>query len=335
MGLGISLLGQIIIALWSLHKSEDWVHSWSANPLNTALAFLNKGESYHILDGGMMSVHDFNDGVKAGPVRPRKKQGNMVKGYHQAGLLLWIVGLALLLDLIFAGIILKLTFQQNSVIHLGFKTATDDVYDERYYASSFRFTMPRGWSPYLIQLVTFLMGMALQACITLTLHCAELLVNVSRDEAVWRSAYVATGKGAKIDTSPVVAALSSWSWIILFGIKPVAQWLFGTASLSLGQRGQGDGLVWFNPVPLIVLGGVLILILAHLSFLAFRRPKGPQPATFGHMQTLVNLIDVWGTDIKGKLYWGDKSCEYGINVVGTTANKMQVKALDMNQYYCD
>ncbi|KAJ9603050.1 hypothetical protein H2200_012345 [Cladophialophora chaetospira] len=333
MALGISLIGQIIIALWSLHKSEQWVHSWSANPLNTALAFLNKGESYRVLGRGMMSVHDYHAGIKPGPVQPRKKQGNMIKAYPHVGLLLWIVGLALLLDLTFAGIVCKLTFQQHPDASLAFVQNTNTG-PANSYSSSFHFNMPPDWSPYMTQLVMFLMGMMLQACITLTLHCAELLINVHRDECTWRSAYIATGKGAEIDTNPVVSAFSSWSWIALFCIKPVAQWLFGTASLSLGQRGAGDGLVWFNSVPLFVLAGVLVLILAHLSFLALRSPKGPQPATFGHIQTLVNLIDDWGSDIKSRLYWGEKvRHEYGVHVVGTSANRMRVKALDMTQDY--
>jgi hypothetical protein len=176
--------------------------------------------------------------------------------------------------------------------------------------------------------------MALQACITLTLHCAELIVNVSRDESVWRKAYIATGSsGAKLDTSPVVAAVSSLSWDVLFVIKPVAQWLFGTAAMSLGQRGEGDGLVWFNSVPLFVLAGVLAFILAHLSFLAYHAPKGPQPATFGHIQTLINLIDDWGTDIKKPLFWGEKTRDDGIYVVGTSADKHRLSRLDMDQYY--
>ncbi|EXJ57807.1 uncharacterized protein A1O5_12365 [Cladophialophora psammophila CBS 110553] len=279
MALGISLIGQIIIAIWSLYGADDWVHSWSANPLNTALPFLNKGVRYRVLGRGMMSVRDILAQTPAGPKRPQERQQNMIKGYPHVGYMLWIVGAALAPDLLFAAIVCRLTFQQHLSAQLAF-LVQDGMY------SFFSFAMLYEWSPYVILLVTFVLGIALQACITLTLHCAELVVNVSRDEEFWRRAYIATGKGAKINASPVISALSNWSWVILFIIKPIAQWLFGTASMSLGQRGEGDGVVWFNSVPLFVLGG---------------------PATFGHIEALANLIDDWGGDIKGRIYWGEKS----------------------------
>ena len=38
---------------------------------------------------------------------------------------------------------------------------------------------------------------------------------------------------------------------------------------------------------------------------ALWRHKGPQPSTFGHLQTLVDLIDEWpGKD--DRMFWGDK-----------------------------
>ncbi|KIW86985.1 uncharacterized protein Z519_12450 [Cladophialophora bantiana CBS 173.52] len=115
-----------------------------------------------------MSVHDILAQTPAGPKRPQEKQQNMIKGYPHVGHMLWIVGAALALDLLFAAIVCKLTIQQHP----------DGMY------SFFSFAMPYEWNPYVIPL-----------------HCAELVLNVSRDEEVWRRAYIATGKGAKINTS--------------------------------------------------------------------------------------------------------------------------------------
>ena len=42
------------------------------------------------------------------------------------------------------------------------------------------------------------------------------------------------------------------------------------------------------------------------TVLAQTRPKGPQPTTFGHLQTLVDLIDVWPGE-KDRMYWSYKS----------------------------
>lgn len=52
-------------------------------------------------------------------------------------------------------------------------------------------------------------------------------------------------------------------------------------------------------------------LLAHFgSRLANDRPKGPQPATYGHIQTLADLIDDWSETI----YWGDKGVISGLDI---------------------
>lgn len=43
---------------------------------------------------------------------------------------------------------------------------------------------------------------------------------------------------------------------------------------------------------------------ACITFLATRQPKGPQPATYGHIQTLANLIDKW--PVTTTMWWGEK-----------------------------
>ena len=50
-----------------------------------------------------------------------------------------------------------------------------------------------------------------------------------------------------------------------------------------------------------------VALAAFATFLALRRRKGGQPATFGHIPALANLIDDWRTDENGKMWWGDKS----------------------------
>ena len=85
----------------------------------------------------------------------------------------------------------------------------------------------------------------------------------------------------------------------------------------------------------------LFCLSALATFLALSRPSGPQPATFGHLPTLVDLIDVWpcrmaddadqersAADNKAskstckdtvKLYWGDKgNNEDGTRRAGTS-----------------
>lgn len=68
----------------------------------------------------------------------------------------------------------------------------------------------------------------------------------------------------------------------------------------------------------------LFLLSIFASYLTLYRPSSPQPAAFGHLQTLIGLVDLWpsrisdaedgtvGQDSTSKttdttrLFWGDK-----------------------------
>ncbi len=49
----------------------------------------------------------------------------------------------------------------------------------------------------------------------------------------------------------------------------------------------------------------LLVFSACMTYLAIHKPKGPQPAAYGHIQTLANLIDDWNPSMK--MWWGHKS----------------------------
>lgn len=42
------------------------------------------------------------------------------------------------------------------------------------------------------------------------------------------------------------------------------------------------------------------------TYLALDSPSGPQPAAYGHLQTLADLIDYWPPRT-GRIWWGDKT----------------------------
>jgi hypothetical protein len=46
----------------------------------------------------------------------------------------------------------------------------------------------------------------------------------------------------------------------------------------------------------------LFVFACFFTFVALRRPRGPQPAAYGHLQTLANLIDEWSPE----MWWGHK-----------------------------
>lgn len=53
--------------------------------------------------------------------------------------------------------------------------------------------------------------------------------------------------------------------------------------------------IWYLAVALFILATTF-------TFLATRRPRGPQPVAYGHVQTLANLVDVWSPT----MWWGHK-----------------------------
>ncbi len=65
-----------------------------------------------------------------------------------------------------------------------------------------------------------------------------------------------------------------------------------------------------------------------VTFLAAGKPKGPQPATWGHIQTLADLIDNWEIDEKGQFYWGGNGeTEPGVRHTGMSAKKEELGEL--------
>ena len=60
---------------------------------------------------------------------------------------------------------------------------------------------------------------------------------------------------------------------------------------------------WQGVLPLAA-AALLLALLA--TFLARTRSEGAQPASFGHLQTLVDLIDAWPEDDEQAIWWGDK-----------------------------
>lgn len=64
-----------------------------------------------------------------------------------------------------------------------------------------------------------------------------------------------------------------------------------------------------------------------MTYLALHHPRGLQPAAFGHMQTLVNAIDVWAP----KMYWGYKVTNQSTGHAGAFYNYL-VRILLMKMF---
>lgn len=168
---------------------------------------------------------------------------------------------------------------------------------------------------YGLLLVSFFQSFA-----TMALHSVELLANRSRDEVAWRvlEARRRNRRSGKKAPNAIVSALTSWQSVSLLILKPVIHWLFGN-SLSVMQAGTRSMAGIMNPnwIFRLAIGVIALALLA--TCLAIYHPRGRMPSTFGHLQTLVDLIDNWGDGDVRMLFWGDKGeQEDGTRYAGTS-----------------
>ena len=147
----------------------------------------------------------------------------------------------------------------------------------------------------------FIMIFVVTGVVTMALHCAELLTILTRDEATWR--HCSSTKPYTARQNSAIRAATSWQYIFLFILKVVLHWISGKGVTYVYNWG-----IFLRPPQLLYLAVGMAILAAFATFLCFQRPNGPQPATFGHVQTLVDLVDEWSL----LMYWGDK----GLRVEG-------------------
>lgn len=350
LSLGIGLAVQTAIAVWCLladhrkmHKDER-ILTWSANPLNASLAAQYKGLVCHQANRCMVSVHQ-RDHQLDGGVPPSARQGNawaVHQGVRYTVYLLWALAVvAIAWPLIIADLCRKYgwagfswTPDDGSAIVLAMSPAENTGENAGAY---FSFTAE------MVLGVLFITG--IQALQTTGLHMMELLVNLSRDEAAWRQA--TTKKGASYCSEPFYAAATSWENIILFIAKAVLHWIIGQSlfaqvgtvvTSSNNQKGAFFFVMAWSR--LIVFAACAVFIAGFGTFLALRKPRGPQPAAWGHLQTLANLVDDWTTNKDGRFWWGDKTGLLeesggtgGLRHAGTKDEREKLGVIAMDCYY--
>ena len=177
---------------------------------------------------------------------------------------------------------------------------------------------------------------------------------MTRDEDAWRSANVSPpssrpwltrfrsflhlqSEGASLRASPFTSAALSWPSLILFTSKATLHWLLGQSLVpSVSRSGDYGSYVVFNMAygRLLVYMIMAFFLAVFATILACRRPTGPQPAAWGHVQTLANLIDEWEVGWDGRLWWGDKGCgKDGVRHAGTSGDKGRLGKIMLGTVY--
>ncbi|KAK9449680.1 uncharacterized protein V1518DRAFT_414364 [Limtongia smithiae] len=137
-----------------------------------------------------------------------------------------------------------------------------------------------------------------QLVIAMGIHCAELHVLSYRDEMIWRQ--LASKKGSSPNYSVLFGTVKYWPALILSLYKPIFHWLYGMAMYVDYQYG-----LLLNPPQFLTVSIFWLFLVVFIAIVSSLKFKGPLPATYGHLQTIANIIDVW----EPRMYWGHKSVE--------------------------
>ncbi|KAH8896347.1 hypothetical protein GQ53DRAFT_852497 [Thozetella sp. PMI_491] len=330
IGLAIGIAVQVAIAAWILASrrrvnkfGHTSIPTWSSNPLNSALAAMQRGLIAHRDGRCLCSIHQSGakDGQNAAkgvyPVAWQRNAWKAHKAVRYVVVLLWSLAVLaaawpIIVTQLAKGMNLsvdrhKSQWSWESTSYNSVRLAmTPAENDSRTSDTVFSYETEMVLALFFITLV--------QAIQTTGLHCAELFVNLSRDEEAWREA--TKKKGATYRSVSLYTAATSWSNVILFVAKAVLHWIIGQSVLpQVVMEDQGiDVPTKKFGIGVTMIGSRLVIyavcaafMALFTTFLALRKPKGPQPVAWDHLQTIADLIDDWDASKDGKMWWGDKT----------------------------
>ncbi|TVY57164.1 hypothetical protein LCER1_G002584 [Lachnellula cervina] len=319
--LAIGLLGQAVIATWSAFSLHQ-IATWSSNPLKNALA-LRHHELAHVPGRSMMAVSGKNDAsVAKGPRHHQKRLYRSIMAIRYIVALVWALPVMAIAWAIALTLISWKSHPDSRVMASSWASNPYEpgaLYTSTPADADIPLVLgPNPWpaSPRPMRFpVELLLGIlvvcAIQGPQTMRLHCIELVVYMTRDEESWRAANRSSKparKGAHLNTNAFISAVTSWPNIVLFVEKSLLHWVLGQSLLPTFwfQQGNRAFVLYMVYIRVYIFASTTFCLALFTTYLVFRRPGGCQPATWGHFQTLSNLIDDWNVGEKGDLYWGDK-----------------------------
>jgi len=296
------MLGQATVATLCLPRLLK-VPTWSSDPLEITAACISRGSLHRRPGRCMRSVYDLDKPTQ--PVSPSRRQPPAILVHRGIRSVFWWMWGTVALSMIFGGTLLGITNvsldmegvdqQRGSWSFFPGSDSTVGSSEAKppYYSIAWIFDSSFNFSSFC---TAFTIIGTIQAVVTLSLHCAELVVNRVRGEILWRSA----SKGGHRPSNALKSMLSSFPALALFTFKPVIHWLYSLAISVYFSEGIN------MRIPQIFYLGVGATFLAiFTTACAFWSPKGPQPAAFGHLQTLADLVDVW-PQVGESMFWGQK-----------------------------
>ncbi|KAG1756113.1 hypothetical protein EDB19DRAFT_1902286 [Suillus lakei] len=298
--LGIALLLQAMVALSGMRTVK--IMTWSSSPFDLTAALVHHTQLTPVRFRCMRCVPDLD--IDGGPAKPSETQPSAWHAHpsiRKIVISLW-------------GIVTAYTGWAAVVMYIWDKytgarsmSAALTIQSWSFFpgeqSSSITYPITNVNVDLRVWILVFANIAVVQGPLTLGLHCVELIANVIRDERQWRCA---TGmKGLRTTTNPLKSIFTNPLCLILFIAKPFLHWMFGLSFVieELAIDGiLGSSTIVMNTAQIWNLCIALAIFACLFTLIALRRPRGPQPATYGHLQTLANLVDEWSP----VMWWGHK-----------------------------
>ncbi|KAG2070258.1 hypothetical protein BDR04DRAFT_1100490 [Suillus decipiens] len=297
--LGVVLLLQVMIALSGVRAVK--ILTWSSSPFDLTAALVHHTQLTPATCRCMRSVCDLD--IDGGPAKPSEAQPSAWDAHpsiRKVIIFLWVTVAACAGWAAFVMYIWDKDVGMHPVSPNALTSQTWSFLPGE--LSNFIWYILPGADP-VVCILVFVNMVVVQGPLTLGLHCSELIANVIRDEKQWRRA---TGrKGLMTAMNPVMMIFAHPICLVLFVAKPFLHWMFGLSFNILITAYDGE-LV--QPVVLMFTAQIwnlcimLFIFACFFTFIALCRLRGPQPATYGHVQTLANLVDEWSP----VMWWGHK-----------------------------
>ncbi|KAI9651075.1 hypothetical protein NHQ30_001112 [Ciborinia camelliae] len=226
--LGASILVQAGLATWALVTTR--IPTWSSNPLDTTFACLEKSGTNPLVRRQKRCMNSVHDTLTASePCIPKRKQGSVLTAHSGVKWILGLVWLIIPLGFLWFGI--TSTFSHHETSFAAYDTDVIKPHDSNankraVWVFLVHWTFSSLDDRISVVLGTILVIALLQATLTIGLHCAELLCNLS--QRFFRLAI--SSRGSDPCYNSTTAALKSWQTMSIFMLKEMSSSdSFGTA----------------------------------------------------------------------------------------------------------
>ncbi|KAG0696716.1 hypothetical protein DFH29DRAFT_1024640 [Suillus ampliporus] len=296
---GVALLLQVVIALSGLRAAK--VLTWSSSPFDLTAALVHHMQLTPVPFRCMRGAFDLD--MDGGPVKPSETQPSAWHAHpsiRKVVISLWGLVVACAG---WATLDMCIWDKYNGTIFTSpaLTTQTWPFFpgsQSNYIMYDFLSVGVQWW------ILAFVNLAVVQGPLTLGLHCAELIVNAIRDERQWRCATRRKGL-SRTAGNPLKPVFTDLPCFVLFFAKPLLHWMFGLSCIGADFVVNGVIHSFMTSIFTAQIWNLCIALFVFACFftvVALRRPCGPQPAAYGHLQTLANLMD----ESSPVMWWGHK-----------------------------